>query len=57
MLLTWKCQNQNVAIMDVLTSRYDVDAMMSHWKMFMGSKPKINCSKQYAVSSVVFCTL
>ena len=57
MLLTWKCQNQNEAKMDVLTSRYDVDAMMSHWKMFMGSKPKINCSKQYAVSSVVFCTL
>ena len=46
MLLTWKCQNQNEAKMDVLTSRYDVDAMMSHWKMFMGSKPKINCSKQ-----------
>ena len=32
--------------MDVLTSRYDVDAMMSRWKMFMGSKPKINCSEQ-----------
>ena len=42
--------------MDV-SRRYDVDAMMSDWKMFMDSKPKINCSKQYAVSSVVFCTL
>ena len=42
--------------MDV-SRRYDVDAMMSDGKMFMDSKPKINCSKQYAVSSVVFCTL